>query len=512
MIENELGRIIPEKIDQFGKLLPFKGAYANTPLVKKEKGNRTLPKLNKLVDSIKDAIIKSNLKDGMTISFHHHFRNGDKVLSMVMDVIAKMGFKKLTIAGSSLTEAHNDLIRHIKNGVVIKLVSSGIRGALAEEISNGLMDIPVLIHSHGGRARAIETGQVKIDVAFLGVPSSDVYGNANGYSGKSACGSLGYAMVDSAYAEKIVLITDNIVEYPNIPFSIHQDQVDFIVVVDSIGDPEGITTGATRITNNPKDLLLAQLASEVVVNSGYFENGFSIQTGLGGASVATTRFLRKHMEDRGIKASWALGGISGPMVKLHEDGFISRLIDVQSFDSEAIRSIGENRYHLEIDASYYANPLNKGCAVNKLNIVILSALEIDTDFNVNVITGSDGVIRGASGGHSDTAIGSGLSIIVAPLIRGRTATVTDSVKTIITPGSTVDVLVTDRGIAVNPRREEIKEKLRQAGLPVYSIEELKLKAEKIVGRPEPIRFKDKIVGLVEYRDGTIIDVIKQVLN
>lgn len=110
------------------------------------------------------------------------------------------------------------------------------------------MDIPVLIHSHGGRARAIETGQIKIDFAFLGVPSCDVYGNANGYTGNSACGALGYARVDAAYADNVVLITDNIVEYPNTPFSIHQDQVDSIVVVDEVGDPEGISTGAVRIT------------------------------------------------------------------------------------------------------------------------------------------------------------------------------------------------------------------------------------------------------------------------
>ena len=512
MIENKLGRLVPQKIDSIGKLIPFEGAYENTPLVKKEKGNRELPKLNKLVNSIEDVIVKTGLKDGMTISFHHHFRNGDKILPMVLNVISEMGIKDLTIAASSLTSAHSGLVEHIKKGTVKRLITSGLRGRLAEEISNGLMDVPVLIHSHGGRARGIETGQIKIDVAFLGVPSCDVYGNANGYTGHSACGSLGYARVDAAYADKVVLITDNIVEYPNTPFSIHQDQVDSIVVVDEVGDPEGIATGAVRITKNPRDLLLAELVSEVVVNSGYFENGFSIQTGSGGASVAVTRFLRKYMEDWNIKASWALGGISGPMVKLHEEGFINRLLDVQSFDTEAIRSIGANRYHSEIDASYYANPLNKGCAVNKLNVVILSALEIDTNFNVNVITGSDGIIRGASGGHSDTAIGSGLSIIVAPLIRGRTSTVIDSVQTVITPGSTIDVLVTDRGIAVNPRREEIKARLQKAGLPVFSITDLKEKAEKIVGKPEPIQFTKKIVGLVEYRDGTIIDVIRQVKN
>jgi len=448
----------------------------------------------------------------MTISFHHHFRSGDRIVNMVMDVIANMGIKDITIAASSLSDVHAPLVKHIKNKVIKRIITSGLRGELAEAVSNGIMETPVLIHSHGGRARAIESGQIVIDVAFLGVPSCDVYGNANGYTGKSACGSLGYAMVDAGFAKKVVLITDNIVEYPNTPFSIHQDMVDYIVTVDSVGDPKGITTGATRITKNPRDLLLAKLVSEVVVNSGYFENGFSLQTGSGGASVAVTRFLREYMEERNVKARWALGGISGPMVKLHEDGFIGRLLDVQSFDGEAIRSIGENRYHTEIDASYYANPLNKGCAVNKLNVVILSALEIDKDFNVNVITGSDGIIRGASGGHSDTAVGSGLSIIVAPLVRGRTATVIDSVQTVITPGSTVDVLVTDRGIAVNPRRPEIMERLKSCKLPVYSIEELKNKAEKIVGRPEQIRFEEKIVALVEYRDGTIIDTIRQIKN
>jgi citrate lyase subunit alpha/citrate CoA-transferase len=49
---------------------------------------------------------------------------------------------------------------------------------------------------------------------------------------------------------------------------------------------------------------------------------------------------------------------------------------------------------------------------------MLSALEIDTDFNVNVMTGSNGVLRGASGGHS-AAAGADLTIITAPLVRGR---------------------------------------------------------------------------------------------
>ncbi|MCF7934500.1 MAG: citrate lyase subunit alpha [Spirochaetia bacterium] len=510
MPDNPVNHEIPDEIlSAFDRKL-FSGAYSNTPHIRIDKGNRSLPRLNKIVDTIEQVVIKTGLSDGMTISFHHHFRGGDKVINMVMDVISHMGIKNLTLAASSLTTVHSPLVGHIKSGTISRICTSGIRGELADEISAGLMDHPILIHSHGGRARAIETGKIKIDVAFLGVPTCDVYGNANGYTGASACGSLGYAKVDAHFARKVVLITDTIAEYPNTPFSIHQDQVDYIVVVDQVGDPKGISSGATRLTKNPRDILIGSLAAKVIACSGYFEDGFSLQTGSGGASLVTTKFLREYMEQQNIRANWALGGITAQMVKLHEDGLIKRLLDVQSFDQEAIRSIGENRYHSEIDASYYANPLNKGCAVNKINVVVLSALEIDTEFNVNVLTGSDGVLRGASGGHSDTAIGSGLSIVVAPLIRGRSATVVDQIKTVITPGPTIDVLVTDRGIAVNPRRPQVAEQLRRCKLPVIPISELKEKAQKLAGVPEPIIFEKKIVAVVEYRDGTILDVVRQV--
>ncbi len=509
MSKNAIGREIPEELN--GMILsPFEGAVSRTPLVRQDKGNRTLPRLNKMVDTIEQAVLKSGLTDEMTISFHHHFRAGDYVLNMVMDVISNLGIKDLTIASSSLSSVHDELIRHIEKGTVKRLITSGLRGKLAEFVSAGKMDVPVLFHSHGGRARAIEVGDIKIDVAFLGVPSCDVYGNANGYTGPSACGSLGYAMVDAKHAHKVVLITDFITDYPNTPFSIDQDLVDYIVKVDAVGDPEKISTGATRITKNPKDLLIAQNAADFIAGSPYFEDGFSIQTGSGGASLATTRFLTEYMEKKGVTCSWALGGITSQMVKMHEAGLIKKLLDVQSFDQDAIVSIGSNRLHTEIDASYYANPLNKGCAVNKLNVVILSALEIDLDFNVNVLTGSDGVIMGASGGHSDTAIGSGLSVVVAPLIRGRTSTVTEKVLTVITPGESVDVFVSDRGIAINPRRKDLIEHFKNVRLPFHTMGELLDKAERLVGKPEPIEFTDRIVGLVEYRDGTIIDTIRQV--
>ena len=67
-----------------------------------------------------------------------------------------------------------------------------------------------------------------------------------------------------------------------------------------------------------------------------------------------------------------------------------------------------------------------------------------------MITGSDGVMRGASGGHCDVAAGANLTIVVAPLIRSRIPTVVRQVTTLVTPGESIDVLVTDHGIASIP--------------------------------------------------------------
>jgi len=143
-------------------------------------------------------------------------------------------------------------------------------------------------------------------------------------------------------------------------------------------------------------------------------------------------------------------------------------------------------------------------------VVILSALEIDVDFNVNVLTGSDGVMRGASGGHSDVAAAANLSIVVGPLIRSRIPTVVKHVTTLVTPGECIGVLVTDHGIAVNPNRPEVEQRLRDAGLPVFSIQQLYERALEISGQPSPIDFLDKVVGVVRYRDGTVIDLVHQI--
>lgn len=491
---------------QLAALKPFAGAHAATPYLADPVQKRE----RKLLASLEDAIARTGLQDGMTISFHHHFREGDKIINLVVDTLARLGFKNLTLASSSLLSVNTPLIEHIKNGVITQIYTSGMRGKLAEAISHGLMEKPIQIHSHGGRVHLLQSGEIKIDVAFLGVPCCDVFGNANGSHGKSRCGSLGYAKVDAQFARQVVLLTDEIVGFPNVPVSISQDRVDYIVKLDEVGDPSRISVGAARVTSNPRELMIARFAADVIEHSGYFKQGFSMQTGSGAASTAATRFLEHRMVAQGITASYALGGITGSLVDLHNKGLIETLIDTQSFDNVAAQSLAESPRHLEVSTNEYANPSSKGTYCDLVDVVILSALEIDTDFNVNVITGSDGVMRGASGGHCDVAAAANLTIVVAPLIRSRIPTVVRRVTTVVTPGESIDVLVTDHGIAVNPGRPEVAERLKAAGLPVMSIEDLYQRAIALTGEPQPIEFTDRIVGVIRYRDGSVIDVVRQV--
>ncbi|MHC5247799.1 citrate lyase subunit alpha [Enterococcus sp. LJL120] len=510
MVLNKVGKDIPQEYaDQYGV---FEGELAN--IKDYQEASRKIkpvkPRDTKLVSSIREAVEKTGLKDGMTISFHHHFREGDYVMNMVLAELSEMGFKNLSIAPSSIANVHEPIIDHIKSGLITNITSSGLRDKVGAAISQGIMENPVVIRSHGGRARAIATGDIHIDVAFLGAPSSDPYGNANGTVGKATCGSLGYAMIDAKYADQVVIITDTLVPFPNTPISIPQTDVDFVVEVDAIGDPQGIAKGATRFTKNPKELLIAEYAAKVITNSPYYKEGFSFQTGTGGAALAVSRFLREKMISDGITASFALGGITNAMVELLEEGLVEKIIDVQDFDHPSAVSLGKNSNHYEIDANMYASPLSKGSVINQLDTAILSALEIDTNFNVNVMTGSDGVIRGASGGHSDTSMACKMSLVIAPIIRGRIATIVDQVNTVVTPGSSVDVVVTEIGIAINPERQDLIEHFKKLDVPQLTIEELKEKAYSIVGTPEAIQYGDKVVALIEYRDGSLIDVVRNV--
>ncbi len=467
--------------------------------------------MSKIIAGIEQAIRSSGLKSGMTVSFHHHLRNGDYVLNLVLAEAARQGIRDLTVQATSLFDCHLPLIDHIRSGVVTGLETNYMSGGIGKAISEGVLSKPVLFRSHGGRPEAIETGRVHIDVAFIAAPAADCMGNANGIAGTAACGSLGYAMRDARFAGKVVLVTDHIEDYPLIPASIGEEDVDIVAQVDCIGDPRGIVSGTTRITRDPVGLAIARYAAQVIEASGLCRDGFSFQTGAGGASLAVTQYLKPIMKRLGVTGSFGLGGITGYMVDMLEEGYFKALMDVQCFDLRAVESIRNNPKHYEVSATRYAGPHARSAAVDSLDAVVLGATEIDTGFNVNVHTDSNGYIIGGSGGHSDTAAGAKLAMIVAPLYRARLPIVVDKVLCTTTPGNTVDVLVTQRGIAVNPLRKDLEDKLRAFGLPVYDIHELKDMAERVTGKPQTRVPGGRAAAEVEYRDGRIIDRIRCVV-
>ena len=466
--------------------------------------------MDKVVHSLREAIELAGVKSGMTVSFHHHMRNGDFVLNMVMEELAHMGMKNLTVNASSVFDCHRPLIDHIRSGVVTKLCCNYMAAGVGRAISAGLMDTPVEFRTHGGRPADIVSGRTPIDVAFIAAPTADTMGNCTGKTGRSACGSLGYAFPDAMYAKKVIVITDNLVPYPLTERSIDATDIDYVVPVEAIGDPAGIVSGTTKITRDPVGLVMAETAARVIQASGLLKDGFSFQTGAGGATLAAAKYLKDIMLRDNIHGSFGLGGITGYMVDMLNAGCFQKLLDVQCFDLKAVESIRQNPNHSEVSAMHYASPNAKSAAVDSLDVVLLGATEVDLGFNVNVHTDSSGSIMGGSGGHSDTAAGAKLAMIIAPLSRARLPIVRDRVQCISTPGSTIDVLVTQRGVAVNPARPELKKALEDARLPVCSIEELKARAEAICGTPRAVRHGKKVVADVIYRDGTVIDQLYNV--
>jgi len=464
----------------------------------------------KLVGSIREAIELAGLKDGMTVSFHHHLRNGDFVLNMVMEQIAAMGIEDINVNASSVFDTHLPLVDHIKNHVVTGIQTNYMAAGVGRAISAGVLEKPVQFRTHGGRPSDIVQGRTPIDVAFIAAPTADPMGNCTGKYGKSACGSLGYAFPDAMHAKKVVVITDNLVEYPLLDYSIPEIYVDYVVQVDAIGNPKGIVSGTTQITRDPVGLVMASYAARVIEHSGLLKDGFSFQTGAGGATLAAAKFLKDIMLREGIRGSFGMGGITGYMVDMLQAGCFKSLIDVQCFDLKAVESIRTDPRHQEVSAMHYASPSHRSSAVDSLDVVLLGATEIDTDFNVNVHTDSNGYIMGGSGGHSDTAAGAKLAMIIAPMFRARLPIVTDRVTCVSTPGRDIDVLVTQGGIAVNEKNAELKERLKAAGLPVIDIHELKEKAEKITGKPAKLPRGERAVAEVIYRDGTVQDTIYNV--
>ncbi|MFA6627329.1 MAG: citrate lyase subunit alpha [Bacilli bacterium] len=462
----------------------------------------------KMMKTISDVFDAIPIRDGMTLSFHHHLRNGDDVFNMVLDEIKHRQLKNMILAPSAIFPHNDRLCELIEQQNVVQIFTNYLNGAVSQTINEGKLRDYLIMETHGGRARSIETGELAIDVCFAAAPCADRNGNANGIDGPSACGSLGYIIPDIKHAKVKVLVTDHLV--PEVKrCEIEGKYVDYIVTVPRIGDQVGIVSGTTKITKDPIGLKIARDTAILLQEAGYLKDGFSMQTGAGGISLAVTDEVRKIMEREHIKASFASGGITAYFVNLLEKKMIETLYDVQCFDLEAVRSYRENPQHIGMSSSQYANPYHPEVVVDRLDFVILGATEIDVDFNVNVTTSSTGKIMGGSGGHADAAHGAHLTIITTNLLKSRLPIIKEKVTTITTPGEDVDVLVTEWGIAINPKRVDLMTKLQNAPLKIVPIEKLLTMAHQMAGAPATLNHKDKVIGVVKYRDGSIIDTLYQ---
>ena len=501
-MKNSLKRFVPEGY------VPFNGSSQYKSVKVNKIAEKNCSSKIEFLQSYSDLFDKLEIKDGMTLSFHHHLRNGDYVLNAVCEEIKRRGLKNMNLAPSSVFPSNKILAELIEDGSVTELSCDYANGPVAKAVSEGKLKGLLKMYTHGGRPLAVSSGELKIDVAILAVPTVDEEGNGTGNQGKSACGSLGYAVSDLKYAKKVVFVTDNLVSKIDNP-QLDGKYVDYVLKVDAIGNPEGIVSGTTKITKDPVGLKVARLTASALDKIGVIRDGVSMQTGAGGTSLAVAYYVKKMMQERGVKGSFASGGITGYFVDMLEEGLFNELFDVQSFDLSAVASTYKNANHHLMSGSKYANCYDDNI-VDKLDFVILGATEIDLDFNVNVTTDSHGLIMGGSGGHSDTAHGAKITVITTNLIKSRMPIIKEKVTTVTTPGEDVDILVTERGIAVNPKRVDILEKLKGTSLPVMKIEELLALAYEITGKPEKKESDKTPVGVVVYRDNTVIDTIYKI--
>ena len=126
-----------------------------------------------------------------------------------------------------------------------------------------------------------------------------------------------------------------------------------------------------------------------------------------------------------------------------------------------------------------------------------------------MVTHSDGYLLHGIGGWQNCLFAKTV-ILPVPLFRDRIPVIRDEVTTLCGPGELIDVVVTERGIAINPLRTDLIEKARGSGLPLKTLEQLKEEAERICGKPRTPVFTDKIVAAMKWVDGTVIDVVRGV--
>jgi citrate lyase subunit alpha/citrate CoA-transferase len=445
----------------------------------------------------------------MTVSTHHHLRNGDEVALAALEAAGRIGVRDLMWFPSASFPCHEPVIDLMDRGVVHHIEGS-LNGPLGEYCSKGKMRGTGVLRSHGGRWQAIQDGEVRVHVAVIAAPCADPFGNCTGSRGPSACGSLGFALADSIYADRVVVVTDNLVPFPCIPWQIQGNNVDFVVEVESIGDPALIVSGTTQITRSPDRQLIARDVARFLKETGIMRDGFSFQAGAGGIALAFVQHLKSLMKEAGVRARFVRGGSTAYLVELLEEGLTDYILDGQTFDLAGVQSIDSNPAHVATSPFTSYNYHGKGNFASMVDAVVLGATEVDVNFNANVNTHSDGLLLHGIGGWQNCLF-AGCTILAVPSFRDRIPVLVDRVTTLTGPGELIDVVATERGIAVNPRRADLLDRLRGSGLRIRPIEEIKDEVEGIVGGPpaKP-RLTDRPVAIIKWVDGTVIDTVWQV--
>ena len=325
LVTNAAGRVVPTIING-EEHIPFMGIGKYKPT-----GRKYAPRIascadypedgNKLVPGLKEALIKSGLKDGMTISTHHHFRNGDLIANQIFDIAHELGVKDLRWYPSASFPCQEHLIQYLEDGTINRIEGS-MNGPLGRFASLGKMKGLGVLRSHGGRYQAIQDGEVEIDIAVIAAPTADAFGNANGVNGDAACGLLGFALGDSQYADRVIVVTDNLVPFPAIPWQIHGNYVDFVVEVDKVGLPEKIISGTTQITKSPDRLLIAEITAQFCEEAGLIYDGFSYQAGAGGTALSIGNYFGDILRKNNWKASFIRAGSNKYPVQLLEEGIV----------------------------------------------------------------------------------------------------------------------------------------------------------------------------------------------
>ncbi len=512
-IENALGRMVPVAINGLAAI-PFKGIGKHQP-----KDRKAAPAVrscadypadgNKVVADLATALKNAGLRDGMTVSTHHHFRNGDKVGNAVFDAAAALGVKELRWFPSASFPCHAPILEHLE-GRVIHHIEGSMNGPLGEYCSQGKMRGMGVLRSHGGRWQAVQDGEVHIDIAVIAAPTADAFGNCNGVAGPSACGLLGFALADSIYADHVIVVTDNLIPFPCIPWQIQGNNVDQVVVMGSIGDPSKIVSGTTQLTRSPDRLLIAEMTARFVREAGIMRDGFSFQAGAGGTALAFAIYLKEMMREANIKARFIRGGSTKYLVQMLEEGLTDYILDGQTFDLDGVRSMRDNPHHQDTSPFTSYNYHGKGCFASFIDAVVLGATEVDVDFNANVVTHSDGRLLHGIGGWQNCLAGRCV-ILPIPAVWDRIPVIVDRLTTLCGPGELIDVIVTERGIAINPRRTDLLDAVKGSKLPIRPIADIKSEVDAMCGGPPaPPRFGEKVVAAIKWVDGTVIDCVRQV--